>query len=345
MKHFCYDKYSDSIALPKLFRIKSNLFVASFILMKLLPVKYVLEKALAENKIRRKSTVVVETSSGTYALGLAIICREQSMPFRIVTDSAVDAVLKRRLEMLGGEVEIVESQGTSPQMRRLEAVHRFLKENQHAFWPQQYDNPEHLDAYAQFADFLVDNLGDDFTLVASVGSGSSSCGTIKQLRKHNPSIPLVGVDTFGSVLFGLENGYRLLRGLGNSLIPKNLMHAYFDHVHWTSPIQAFQSTREFFKKTAIFAGPTTGACYHVADWIAAQDPTKKILFISPDEGHRYVHNVYDDEWMLHQGLLNPPNQKIPVQVNHPDDLKSAQLEWAWMEWKRRSLEEVRKANG
>lgn len=75
-----YKSYSDAILLPKLIQLNQNLIMASFQLMKLMPAKYVIEKALKEGKID-PTYPIVETSSGTYALGLGIVCAEHGIPF------------------------------------------------------------------------------------------------------------------------------------------------------------------------------------------------------------------------------------------------------------------------
>ena len=306
--------------------------------MKLLPAKYVIEKALHEKRIK-KNDVVVETSSGTYALGLAIVCAEHEIPFHIVSDNVIDQDLRQQLEHLGGKVEIVEDRN-SPQIARLKAVKDYLARYPSSFWPQQYDNSEHLSAYFPFADFLIKNFGNEFTLVASVGSGSSSCGTISHLRRYNRGITLVGVDTFGSVLFGLENNKRMLRGLGNSLMPKNLDHSLFDQVHWVSAANAFLYTRDLYARSALFAGATSGACYQVAQWIADRNPKEKIVFISADSGNRYSSTVYNNEWMEAKGFAQEIKIRHPVKVNSLSELKNSSMGWGYMDWNRLPLQQV-----
>ena len=69
-------------------------------------------------------------------------------------------------------------------------------------------------------------------LVGPVGSGGSLCGTASFLRLLSPELSVVAVDTTRSVIFGLSDGRRMLRGLGNSLVPANVDHAAVDLVHW-----------------------------------------------------------------------------------------------------------------
>ena len=325
--------------LPRLIRLEPNLVAAAFPLMKLVPAKYVLEKAMKDSKIDRKAGIV-ETSSGTYALGLGLVCAELGLPFHIVTDPAVDDNLKRRLEDLGGSIQIVgvESGGAvSPQVLRMDALETHLSRFPAAFWPRQYDNPENRDAYGPFAEQLLESIGPNLTLVGAVGSGGSTCGTIARLRMEAPKIKLIGVDTFGSVLFGQPNSPRFLRGLGNSMHPQNLDHRCFDEVHWLSAAEAFHAIRRLHRRHGLFYGPTSGAAYQVAHWVAAQNPDKTVVFMAPDEGHRYAETIYNNHWLDSQGLLQHVTNVEPSVVWDP---KKAQGAWAKMDWGRRSFEQV-----
>ena len=83
------------------------------------------------------------------------------------------------------------------------------------------------------------------------------CGTSSFLRMVFPGLTAIGVDTHGSVLFGLpDEGKRLLRGLGNSVMPPNLDHRAFDEVHWVTGPEGFLGTRELHRGHAVFAGPS-----------------------------------------------------------------------------------------
>ncbi|TAK77351.1 MAG: pyridoxal-phosphate dependent enzyme [Gammaproteobacteria bacterium] len=332
-----YHNFSDSILFPKLIRVKDNLILAKFELMKILPAKHIVEIGIRNHQINPEIPIV-ETSSGTFALGLGIVCAELGIPFFIISDPAIDHYLERRLIQLGGKVQIIPEAFTqdNPQIMRLNVLKEYLKNNPGAYWTRQYDNLENQDAYAVFAEYLVNELGDNFTLVGAVGSGGSTCGTIKKIRDCNPSARLIGVDTFGSVLFGLVNKKRILRGLGNSLLPKNLCHYYFDEVHWVSANDAFFYTKKLNSEMAIFCGPTTGATYQVAKWVAKKNPNELVVFMSADTGCRYQGTVYSDAWLSKNNLCSPPAVS-PIKVYHPLEVGSV---WSYFEWKRRRYEEV-----
>lgn len=332
-----FDSASSSLCVPAFIRLGPNLVAASFRLMKIVPAKYIIERALQRGEIHPEYPIL-ESSSGAFALGMGIVCAERGIAFHIVSDAAVDARLEERLQHLGGKVQIVGSRaGTENniQILRLEALQEHLRENPRAFWTRQYDNLDNQRAYRAFAEQLLNVLGTDIVVVGAVGSGGSTCGTIKTLREVEPSIKLVGVDTFGSVLFGLPVGSRELRGLGNSILPNNLDHSCFDEVHWVSARDAYHYTRKLHAQFGLFCGPTSGATYQVARWLKA--PGKTIVFLAPDEGHRYLSTVYNNRWFLENGFGQVTPAESPGRVTRP---AQAQEPWSYIEWNRRTLSEV-----
>jgi len=334
-----YPNLLEAILLPKLIQLDHNLIAAAFSLMKLIPAKYVVEKALREDRLA-PDAAVVETSSGSYALGLAMVCALWGLKFHIYSDPAVDPFLKSRLESLGGTVHIAsagDSSNGNVQLLRLQALQAHLDAHPEAFWTRQYDNPENQEAYGIVGELLAEQIGSRFMLVAPVGSGSSSCGTVRRLRALGVDVNLVGVDTFGSVLFGLPNDRRMLRGVGNSTHPGNLAHECFDEVHWVIADDAFLYTRKLHQEKALFWGPTTGAAYQVARWLARVYPNETVVFFACDEGHRYQDTVYNDAYLHKIGI--DPARTLTEEPMRGSLLQQAQPPWYCMTWGRRSFKD------
>ncbi|MES0070505.1 cysteine synthase family protein [Mesorhizobium sp. M0074] len=339
-KRLPFSSYSDAYVLPSIIRCETNLYVAQFAFMKLLPAKYIIEQALARGTLTYGMTVL-ETSSGTFALGLAVVCREYGFQLEIFTDPVMDKGLENRLGSLGAKVFMITEKAKQGgyQRSRLDALDARMRQlGQSCFWPRQYETPDNPAAYKLFADQLAEMVGPDITLVGSVGSGGSTCGTVERLRQKAPGARLIGVDTFNSVIFGQQDGERKLRGLGNSLVPKNVRHELYDEVHLISAPLAFAATRTLHERHAVFAGPTSGASYIVGRWRARQYPEEIIVVICPDEGHRYVEAAYDCEWLKQNGNLNEDDLlDAPATENHPS---TALPPWNRYLWKRKSREAV-----
>ena len=64
----------DAIALPRLVWLRPNLIGLAFPLMKLLPARYIVRKALEEGALT-PGGLIAETTSGTFGLALAMVAR------------------------------------------------------------------------------------------------------------------------------------------------------------------------------------------------------------------------------------------------------------------------------
>ena len=324
--------------LPRVVRLGGGLYGAVFSLMKLVPARYILGKAHDRGDLG-PDTVIVETTSGTFGLALAMQAALMRRRFILVGDPVIDANLRRRLTDLGAEVVICEQPLAvgGYQEARLRKVAQIRAERADSFCPEQYANPDNPASYAIVAEQLARVLGDVDCVVGPVGSGGSMCGTVRALRAHRADVTAVGVDTHHSVLFGPTDGPRPLRGLGNSLMPPNLDHRVFDEVHWCTAAEAYAATRELHRTHALFQGPTSGAAYRVARWWSRRHPDARCVVLLPDEGYRYQQTVYDDDWLAAQGYGAAAQPAEPVEVSAPDRLADT---WSRYPWGRRTYRDA-----
>jgi cysteine synthase len=328
----------ESFILPKVIRLDGNLYGAAFFLMKLLPARFILDRA-RDAGLLHEGSVVIETTSGTFGLALAMLCSLRGYKLIIVSDPAIDLPLQRRLEDLGATLEIVREPSATGgfQQARLDRLDQLRAAHPGHFWPAQYSNPHNPGAYAPFAELLTEAIGKIDCIVGTVGSGGSMCGTSLYLRLLFPQLKVVGVDTHGSVIFGQRDQKRMLRGLGNSLMPENVNHSAFDEIHWVDAAAGLAATRTLHQRHALYMGPTSGAAYLVAQWWAKRNPESTVVVVLPDEGYRYENTVYDDQWLHEQNLWMAGLPELPTVVENPLD---AGPEWTCMDWRRHTYEEV-----
>jgi len=333
-----YKKVSDSFIMPSLIQLEKNIYALVFRLMKLLPARHIIIEALKNGEIQQDS-IIIDTSSGTFALGLGLICCEMDLKFRIFGDPVIDKNLIHMLQDLGGDVHLV-NKSNNPgayQKERLKQLHNFMEKESKSFWARQYDNLNNFNSYACVTEFLLSTLGNNITLIGAVGSGGSTGGIISGIRKKNINAKLIGVDTFNSVLFGQPDGKRILRGLGNSIMPKNLHHDLYDEIHWIDANEAFFYTRWLYKNKGLFCGSTTGAAFQVTSYLASKKSNETFVFIAPDEGYRYLDTVYNDDWIKIQGFYNQELTLQPTKVTHPLEAKPS---WSFIAWDRRPYSQV-----
>ncbi|MER6010414.1 PLP-dependent cysteine synthase family protein [Streptomyces bluensis] len=265
---------------------------------------------------------IVESSSGTLGLGLALAGLTYGHPVTIVSDPGMEPAVVRLLTAFGAHLEQVAAphpEGGWQEARR-ERVAELLARTPDVYCPDQYHNPDNVAAYRPLATELIAQLGRVDILVAAVGTGGHSAGTARVLREYLPGLALIGVDSVGSTIFGQPAGPRLMRGLGSSIHPSNIDYPAFDEVHWVAPAEAVWACRELARRHYASGGWSVGAVALVAGWAARTSPPgTRIAAIFPDGPHRYLETVYNDDWCHEHQLLGhePPHE--PDEIAEPDE--------------------------
>ena len=261
--------YFRALETPRLGRLSDNLVAAAFPLMKLMPARYILDQAEARGELKTGSHIV-ETTSGTFGMAVALLAAARGYALTLITASSlIDAKYKARLERIGATVIAIDDpRGDGNQPGRLECLQTILTSDPECFWTRQYDSSENWLAYARLAEFLVRAMGKVDCLVGCIGTGGSLCGTGTFLRTLFPDLKIFAVDTHRSILFGQPVGKRMLRGLGNSVLPANVRHELIDEIHWVGAYPAYMRAHRLLRLHGIFQGPTSGAAALVAQWVA-----------------------------------------------------------------------------
>ena len=272
----------------------------------------------------KKGDVIVESSSGSTAEGLARVGAAKGYHVIIVTDPRLDEITKAKLLALGTELEIVDRMDpiTGWQGTRLQRLREIMDKYPRAFWACQYDSPSNPAGYERVGKAIFELLGANVAaLVGTVGTGGSLCGIGRALRQYVPALKIVAVDAVGSVLFNQPNGKRLQSGHGNSLLPGNVDYPAIDEVHWISDGEAFNGCLELVRRTGVFAGGSSGAAYVVASWVAEHyDKDQSVVAILPDRGDRYYATIYSPEFMRDAKLTDEVAAAYPNPIRYGVDV-------------------------
>ncbi|WP_280366216.1 PLP-dependent cysteine synthase family protein, partial [Nocardia abscessus] len=247
---------------------------------------------------------IIESTSGTLGLGLALAGIATRHPVTVVTDPGLEPIVAQMLTAYGTQVDVVtEAHPTGGwQQARRDRVAQLLAGEPDAWCPDQYSNPDNVDAYESLALELVEQLGGVDALVCAVGTGGHSAGVARVLRRFNPEMKLIGVDTVASTIFGQPAGPRLMRGLGSSIYPTNVDYDAFDEVHWVAPSEAVWACRTLATTHHASGGWSVGAVALVAGWAArTHDADTRIAAVFPDGPNRYFDTIYNDAYCDEHG--------------------------------------------
>lgn len=296
-----------SLILPKVGNLHKNYFYLQFTYMKMVPAFYIILKNYIKGKINKRTTVI-ESSSGNFAFGLALICNFLKIKLVIIGDKGIDKNLENKLKILNTKVILVGSSRSvkNIQILRLKELNKQLKKYKNVFWPRQYDNSDNINSYSKLKNYLsksMDLKKIDY-LVCSVGSGGSSAGFYKIIKNFNPKVKLIGVDSVNSIIFGNSVGKRMLRGPGSSVYPKNVKYSYFSYIYWVSDKEAYTSAIRLYKSCGFDSSPCVGAVHLVSQYLNKKYKNKNILSIFPETGERYSNTLFNLQWMKKNKLLS-----------------------------------------
>lgn len=282
---------------------------------------HMVERARARGQLQ-PGAMIVESTSGTLGLGLALAGIVYRHPVTVVTDSGLEPIVHSMLRAYGAIVDVVSQPHPEGgwQQARKDRVTQILADQPGAWCPDQYANPDNVAAYAGLASELITQVGTVDVLVCSVGTGGHSAGISQVLRRHNPRMRVIGVDTIGSTIFGQPPAPRLMRGLGSSIYPENVDYEVFDEVHWVAPHEAVASCRDLAATHHASGGWSVGAVGLVAGWVARTTAQgAQIVAIFPDGPMRYHASIYDDDYCHQHDLLGVAVPEYPDVIEAPTD--------------------------
>ncbi len=284
---------------PYIAKLGERHYALCFKLMKAIPAFYCIENQL-QNIRENYSGKVIESSSGTFGLGLAYACAKYDLDLTLVSDQICNIELTNKLKNLGVEVYICgeSAQDKNIQLKRLDTL-RKIQGSKACYWTKQYRNDNVPRSYESMETKIIDKsiFNNLSHIIFPVGSGGSSIGIYNwitnflNIRPHK-----VAVDSDKSSLFGRKVEDRFLRGLGSSIEMPFVARSTFKRIYFIKDKYAFFLTRFLHKEHLIFMGPTSGASYAAGRHIIEDDNDAFVLSIFPDEGSRYLLTAYDPIW-------------------------------------------------
>jgi cysteine synthase A len=268
------------------------------------PALAMIERALATGELRRDG-VVVESSSGNLAIGLAQTCAYHRLRLVCVIDPRTNPQTVQILRAYGAEVDLVTQPDTETGEFlpvRLRRVLEHLMSIPNSFWPNQYTNPESVASHQRTTMREIaaafDDGGPDFLFCPT-----STCGTIggcvEYIREKSLRTKVVAVDALGSQIFGSIPCKRHVPGLGAPGVPPLFPHGGLIHHHiLVGDRECVVGCRRLVRREAIFAGGSAGGVVMAVERMRDDiPPGSSCVLIFPDRGDRYLDTLYSESWV------------------------------------------------
>lgn len=260
-----------------------------------------LRQCIASGRVVPGRSVVVESSSGNLGIGLAQVCGYYGIRFVCVVDARTNYQNIAIMRAYGAEVEVVDTiDATTGEYLPIRIARvRELAADPDAYWPNQYANPlnprAHYNTMREIIEAVPDGL--DYLFCAT-----SSCGTLRgcaeYVRTHRLPVTIVAVDAVGSAIFGQRSGPRLIPGHGAAVRPALFQDGLATEVMHVDDLECVVGCRNLAAREAILAGGSSGAVVAAIDRMRDRiPPGANCALIFPDRGERYLHTIYNDDWV------------------------------------------------
>jgi len=267
---------------------------------------WILKRAAERGEIGEETTVI-ESSSGNFASALAAFTHLVGLRFIPVIDPNISSTYESFLRrMCPTVVKVEERDDTGGFLKtRLQKVKELCATIPNAYWTNQYENPDAMEAHYELTagEICADFDSLDYAFI-SVSTGGTIAGVSRRLKERYPSIRVVAVDTEGSVIFGGAPRKRHIPGIGSSIVPPLVSHARIDDVVLISERETAAACQELLTAHGLFVGGSSGTAFAAIKRYAAKMPVFRrpsVLFLCPDRGTPYLDTVFDPAWAARLG--------------------------------------------
>jgi 2,3-diaminopropionate biosynthesis protein SbnA len=264
---------------------------------------YLVDRAEEDGKLRPGGTIV-ESSSGNFGIGLAMVGAARGYRVIIVVDAKTQPPMRRMLKAYGAELVDVPAseadQNGSMQRARMRKALELFETVPGAWYPCQHLNPQNSDAhYFYTAQEIVASFGGSLdAVVVGVSTAGQIMGIARFLRGMFPAVKIVGVDVAGSVILGGPPNPYKMTGIGLSFFPPNLDLGLLYCGYSVTERVAYSVCHALAATEGLLLGASTGAIVAAGLRLAASlGPGSRVLMVNPDRGDRYLETVYDSEWL------------------------------------------------
>ncbi|MFE7114411.1 pyridoxal-phosphate dependent enzyme [Streptomyces sp. NPDC057654] len=260
--------------------------------------RQILVDAIASGRVTH-DTVIVESSSGNTAIGLAQLCATTGLRMICVIDARTTTAHRDLLRAYGVSTEVIDTpDAVSGEFlpARLARVRQLLAEHPNSFWTNQYENEAVTSAHISTTMPEIHRAlrrPPDY-----VYGAVSTCGTLagcqRYVEQRGWPTRIVAVDILGSGIFGVKaRGNRTLPGMGAPYPPPFARFLEKAHVFHVSEEDCRAGCTRLLTSEGLMAGASSGAVVTAAlTHIAATPPGSTHVLLLPDRGERYLESVF-----------------------------------------------------
>src|SRR5580704_2117603 len=271
-----------------------------------------IEAAEADGRLKPGGTLV-EATAGNTGLGLAQVGLLKGYKLLLVVPDKMAREKIQHLRAMGVDVRITRSDvGKGHAEYYQDMAQAAADALPNAFYVNQFENPANPLAHETTTgpEILEQMEGDLDAVVVGVGSGGTLTGLGRYFAKASPKTQMVLADPVGSILAPLVSrgehvtpGSWVVEGIGEDFIPVNCDLSLVKRAYEITDAESIATARLLLTKAGILGGSSSGTLLAGAlRYCREQTMPKRVATLVCDTGSRYLSKVYNDSWVLEQGL-------------------------------------------
>jgi 2,3-diaminopropionate biosynthesis protein SbnA len=280
---------------------------------------YSLVRTLEEQgKLTPRSTIV-ESTSGNLGVAMARLCQFKGYKFLAVVDPKTTPENLAKLQSFDAQIDIVKEpdENNGYLLSRLAHIQHLMKSHTDYIWTNQYDNAANpFIHYSSTGPEIYEQMQHKVDAIfVPVSTGGTLAGIGRFFRYILPTTQIIGVDAFGSVIFGTPPMPRKLTGIGSSRRSTFIHSGIYDEFMLVKDEEAFAICRFLFASTGISVGGSSGAVLAACVRYIAQHPEQeRVVCVCADHGNNYHSSIFSNAWLQEQGLaITPPEHVEHIQ--------------------------------
>ena len=248
---------------------------------------FIMEKMLLDGTIKPGDTIV-EPTSGNTGIGIAMAAAANGLKSVMVMPDTMSIERQKILKAYGAEIVLTPVKlGMNGAIAKAEE----LVETQGYKMFDQFNNKSNPEAHKNST--AIEILKDFESLdafVAGVGTGGTLTGNASVLKENYNNIEIIAVEPdLSPVISGGKASPHKLQGIGAGFIPSILDTDLIDKIEQISSEEAYSNAIKSASDVGVMLGISGGAALAAAIKTAKRlGKGKKVLFIAPDNGERYL---------------------------------------------------------
>ncbi|WP_242336127.1 MULTISPECIES: cystathionine beta-synthase [unclassified Anaeromyxobacter] len=269
-----------------------------------------------DGKLHAGQRHLVEATAGNTGLGLALVASQRGYRLTLVIPDKMSREKILHLKALGAEIVMTRSDVEKGHPEYYQDLAERIAREEGAFYVNQFGNPANPLAHeTTTGPEIAEQLGGKLdAMVCGVGSGGTLTGLSRHFARAMPACEMVLADPEGSVLAGFvetgtvgKAGSWLVEGIGEDFVPPIADLSRVRRAYRIPDRESLETARDLLRKEGLLGGSSTGTLVAAAlRYCREQDRPRRVCTLVCDSGNKYLSKMFDDLWMLDQGLSARP---------------------------------------